>query len=285
MPILDQGTTYGNLHAYRLYTRPTAKRLFGNYSFRKKSVPKHHENVQKMLHILAIHGALTTWGMAKSHLANDIVGIRVKEKEYRRLLVGRRERGKRTLGVLDVGLVVKDGKSKLRGESDLYRLSLHGILYCLDVLELTQKEIDTMALKYSDVLPWIFGRWDYLKSYIGDKVYQIRILANGMFLDNVQITKVSKFPIYEIMTYISVKYQNNYEQIEEKDLADQISFWFYTHLLIPTKLGSSNRSIDLKKWNKIFSGDNELKKWFFDFLDETIKFYQDRFTTIKYLKT
>jgi len=285
MPILDQGTTYGNLHAYRLYTRPTAKRLFGNYSFRKKSVPKHHENVQKMLHILAIHGALTTWGMAKSHLANDIVGIRVKEKEYRRLLVGRRERGKRTLGVLDVGLVVKDGKSKLRGESDLYRLSLHGILYCLDVLELTQKEIDTMALKYSDVLPWIFGRWDYLKSYIGDKVYQIRILANGMFLDNVQITKVSKFPIYEIMTYISVKYQNNYEQIEEKDLADQISFWFYTHLLIPTKLGSLSTSVDLKKWNKIFSGDNELKKWFFDFLDETIKFYQDRFTTIKYLKT
>lgn len=285
MPTLEQRTTYGNLHAYRLYTRPTAKRLFGNYSFRKKSVPKHHENVQRMLHILAIYGALTTWGMAKSHLANDIAGIRVKEKEYRRLLVGRKERGKRTLGVLDVGLVVKDGKSNLRGESDLYRLSLHGILYCLDVLDLSQKEIDTMALKYSHVLPWVFGRWDYLKSYIGDKVYQIRILASGMFLDNVQITKISKFPIYEIMTYISVKYQNNYEQIEEKDLADQISLWFYSHLLIPTKLGSSNTSVDLKKWNKIFSGDNELKKWFFDFLDETIKFYQDRFTTVRYLKT
>lgn len=284
MPSRDQITTYGNLYAYRLYTRPTARRLFGNYSFRKKPLPKHHENVQKMLHILATNGSLTTWGMAKSHLADDISGIRIKEKQYRRLLVGRRERGKRTLGALDVGLVVKDGKSNLRGESNLYRLSLHGVLYCLDVLDLTQKEVDALASKYSHVLPWVFGKWDYLKLFVGDKVYQIKILASGMFLDNVQITKVSKFPVYEIMTYISVKYQNYYEQIEEKDLADQISFWFYTHLLIPTKLGSSNTLIDLKKWNKIFVGDNELKKWYFDFLDETIKFYQDRLTTIKYLK-
>ena len=108
----EQDAIYGNLQAYKLYTRPTAQRLFGKYSFRKKSGPKHHENVQKMLEILALNGPLTTWGMAKTHLDNSS-SIRSKEKDYRRLLVGRMARGKHTLGLMDVGLVVKDGKNHL----------------------------------------------------------------------------------------------------------------------------------------------------------------------------
>ena len=158
MPSEDQVTTYGNLHAYKMYTRPNAQRLFGIYSFRKKLGTKHHENVQRMLEILALNGTLTTWGMAKTHL-DDSSGIRTKEKEYRRLLVGRMARGKHTMGVLEAGLVIKDGKSYAKAPADQYRLSLHGILYCLDVLDLSDKQIDIMAEKYAKVLPMVFGKW------------------------------------------------------------------------------------------------------------------------------
>jgi hypothetical protein len=279
----DQASVYGNLLAYKIYTRPTAQRLFGKYSFRRKSGPKHHENVQKMLEIFALNGTLTTWGMAKSHL-NDTNSIRSKEKDYRRLLVGRMARGKRTPGLLEIGLIVKDGKSYLKGEADQYRLSLHGILYCLDVLDMTEKEIDTMALKYSNILPLIFGKWDYLKEKIGKEVYRIKSLAAGLFMDNIQIAKITNFPVYELLTYLNVKYQDNFEQINEEDLANQISCWFYTNLLVPSRLSSSGKTMEIKQWKNIIDGDAELKKWYYQFVDEAINFYNTRFQKIKKLE-
>lgn len=138
---------YGNLYSYKLYTRPTALRMFGSKSYKKSKSSKHQENIQKMLKILALNDPLTTWSMAKIQLFEDTEAVRVKEKEYRRMLVGRRDRGKKTPGLLDIGLVVNDGIRYTKGASNLYRLSLHGVLYCLDVLDMTEKEIDIMAQK------------------------------------------------------------------------------------------------------------------------------------------
>ncbi|QLH06825.1 hypothetical protein [Nitrosopumilus ureiphilus] len=285
MPFMEQGTIYGNLHAYKMYTRPTAQRLFGTYSFRKKQGIKHHENAQRALEILALNGTLTTWGMAKTHL-DDSGGIRTKEKEYRRLLVGRMARGKHTIGLLESGLVVKNGKRYVKAPADQYRLSLHGILYCLDVLDLTDKQIDTIAEKYAEVLPMVFGKWEYLKSNIGKEVYRLKNLAGGLFMDNIQIAKISNFPVYELMTYLNVKYQNNFEQIEEKDLANQISFWFYTNLLVPTRFRSSGKrsSLEIKPWTKIIHDDITIKKWYYEFVNEAIKFYNNRFNKLKKLE-
>ncbi len=286
MPSDSRGGTYGNLYAYKLYTRPTSRRLFGEYSYRKKEIAKHHENVQRMLHVLAVNGPLTTWGMAKVELSNDISKVRVKEKQYRKLLLGRDDRGRHSPGVLDIGLVVIDGKSKLKAPANIYRLSLHGILYCLDVLDLTNKEIDKMATNYSNVLPWVFGKWDYLKSVIGDDVYRIRLLAKGRLLDNTQTTKVSKFPVYEVLTYLASKYQNYFEYIEEKDLADQLSYWYYTHLLVPSQIKRRREVSEANTWQKLFKKgvDPQLKEWYQGFLDEVIQFYEDRFSIVKKLK-
>jgi len=285
MPLNEQGTIYGNLHAYKMYTRPTAQRLFGVYSFRKKQGTKHHENVQKTLEVLALNGTLTTWGMAKVQLRNS-EGIRTKEKENRRLLVGRMARGKHTIGLLESGLVVKDGKSYAKAPADQYRLSLHGILYSLDVLALSDKQIDIMAEKYSNILPMVFGKWDYLKSNIGNEVYRLKNLAAGLFMDNIQISKISNFPVYELMTYLNVKYQNNFEQIDEEDLANQISIWFYTNLLVPARFRSSSKhsSLEIKQWKKIIQGDKNLKKWYYDFVNEAISFYNQRFNKLKKLE-
>lgn len=273
---------FGNLYAYKLYTLPTAKRLFGSYSFRRKSTIKHHANVQKMMEILALNGPQTTWGMAKVIFQNDVSGIRTKEKEFRRLLKGRKDRGKQSPGVLDVGLVVSDGKRYDRGPSDVYRLSLPGILYCIEVLDLTNKEIDIMAKKYAGVLPWVFGRWEYIKSAIGSDVYRLKTLASGTFLDNIQVTRLSRFPIFELLTYLSIKYQENYEYIDEKDLAEQVSCWFYTHLLIPVR-PQDKADTGENKLKTILDGDRELKKWYYGFVREATNFYDQRFKAIKKL--
>jgi len=268
-----------------MYTRPTAHRLFGTYSFRKKQGIKHHENVQRVLEILALNGTLTTWGIAKTHL-DDSGGIRTKEKGYRRLLVGRMARGKHTIGLLESGLVVKDGKSYLKAPADQYRLSLHGILYCLDVLDLTDKQIDVIANKYANVLPMVFGKWQYLKSNIGNEVYRLKNLAGGLFMDNIQIAKIVNFPVFELMTYLNVKYQNNFEQIKEEDLANQISFWFYTNLLVPSKFRTSSKhsSVEVKQWKKVIQAERSLMKWYYDFVNEAIKFYNTRFSKLKKLE-
>lgn len=272
----------GNLYSYKLYSLPTAKQQFGSYSFRRKHTIKHHANVQRMLEVLALNGPLTTWGMAKITLSDNTSGIRTKEKEYRRLLKGRKDRGKISPGVLDVGLVVRDGKSHMRGEADIYRLSLHGILYCLDVLELTNREIDAMAKHYAATLPWVFGKWDYLKSIIGSDVYRLKTLANGIFLDNIQVTKMSKFPIFELLTYLSIKYQDFFESMDEGDLSEQISCWFYTHLLIPTHVKINIPDLT-NRWKKVTNQDKEIKKWYFGFVKEATVFYTNRFNNMKKL--
>ena len=283
MAQIKQGTL-GNIYSYKTYTRPTARRLYGEFSYRKREIPKHHENVQRMLHVLAIHGPLTTWGMAKIELSNETSKVRTREKQYRKFLVGREDRGRHSPGVLEIGLVVIEGKNKIKAPANIYRLSLHGILYCLDVLDLTNKEIDMMAKNYATVLPWIFGKWDYLKETIGNDVYRIRLLAKGFLLDNIQTSKISKMPVYEILTYLSTKYLDNYEHIDEKDLAEQISCWYFTQLFIQKGAQGQGSSKDYERWYKLITKDTELKKWYREFLDEVTNFYEDRFRVVKKLK-
>ncbi len=65
--------------------------------------------VLNLLELFALQGTRTTWQLAKIQLANNISALRTREKEYRRLLVGREDRGKHYPGLLELGLVVKDG--------------------------------------------------------------------------------------------------------------------------------------------------------------------------------
>lgn len=280
MPELqDQGTHYGNLFSYKYYLRPTAHRLYGISSNPRS---KHHQNVQKLLQNLFLNGTSTTWDMAKQKFHNDISAIRTKEKEYRRLLVGRTDRGKHSGGVIDVGLVIKDGKSYKKGSpSDQYRLSLHGILYCLDVLNLNHNDIDKMASKYSNVMPKIFGKWEFLKSVIEDDVYKLRILARGLLLDNPGLVREKNLPLYELMSYLNIKYRRYFEFISEQDLSEQISLWFFTYLLYQRKTPKNKKSSGLQKLKRIFERDSELKNWYQKFFNEAQKYYNERANVLK----
>ena len=277
MPSNDE-SAYGNLQNYKLYLRPNAHNHYGFPNVQKSQLTKHQQNVQNLLYLMSKNKSMTTWDFAKISIPDDISKLREREKIYRRLLVGRKDKGKHSDGILDLGLVVKDGKSLKTGKADKYRLSLYGILYCIDVLSLNKKEIDTIAEKYSDVLPKVFGKWDYLKSKIGDKVYGISLLANGLLADNPQIQVSSSIPFYELMSFIHIKFQRNFENISEEQLSEQISYWFYVNLLY-SPMETTNVGID--NLNPIFEDDSELKKWFLIFFKESTKYFHDRYSVLK----
>ena len=267
-------TNIGNLESYKLYTRPTAYQRYGSSYVKDESSSKHKKNVQQVLEILALNGSLTTWEMAKIKLVGDLSRTKTKEKEYRRLLVGRTDRGKSSSGILDVGLIMKDGKSYKRYPGDKYRLTLHGILYCLDVLNLTKNQIDIMASKYAHILPKVFGKWEFLKTIIGDNVYKLKILSKGLLLNNLEIALRLNPPMYELMSYLIIKYKKNFEYIKEEDLANQISLWFYTNLLYDKTTISKKKISNTKKLENIFSNDEEIKKWYFEFFNESKLYYK-----------
>ena len=271
----------GNLESYKLYTRPTAHKLYGSVYLQNTTILKHKKNVQQILEILSLNGSLTTWEMAKIKLSGDLSRTKTKEKEYRRLLVGRTDRGKSSSGILDMGLITKDGKSYKRYPGDKYRLTLHGILYCLDVLNLTEKQIDKMASKYADILPKVFGKWNYLKSVLGKEVYKIQILSKGLLLNNLDIALRFSPPLYELMSYLTIKYKKNFEYMEEDDLANQISLWFYTNLLYNvTKTSAKISHSNVKQLQKVFVGDKDLQKWYLIFFEESKLYYKKRLDNI-----
>ena len=270
---------YGNLYSYKFYLRPTAHRLYGDRFSSIKKI-KHHENVQKLLQVLFLNGTCTTWEMAKIKHPNDVSTIRTKEKEFRRLIKGRTDRGKHSSGIMELGLVVNDGQKFNKGYSDTYRLSLPGILYCLDVLNLSKKEIDQMAAKYAVFVPKLFGKWEFLKSIVDDDVYKIQILARGLLLDNPELS-LEKSPLYELMSYLNFKYRKFYEFISEQDLSEQISYWFYTCMLYHNQRKGKNDLSGVEKLHAIFKKDKEIAEWYKSFFKESELYFKDRTKTLK----
>ena len=278
---LDNDPEFGNLQNYKLYLRPNAHAHYGIPNKKKSELNRHQQNVQNLLELMSKNESMTTWDLAKISIPNDISKLREREKIYRRLLVGRKDKGKHSDGILNLGLVIKDGKSLKTGIADKYRLSLYGVLYCIDVLNTNNNEIDKIAEKYSNALPKVFGKWGYLKSKIGDKVYGIKLLANGLLADNPQIQVQKGIPFYELMSYIHIKYQRDFEHISEEKLAEQISYWFYINLLYQPIQKNNPTNTGINILNDIFEKDIELKKWFLIFFKESKKYYYQRYDILK----
>lgn len=278
---LDDSTKLGNLQNYKLYIRPNAHTHYGSSDVGFTSLNKHQQNVRTLLELMSKNPPMTTWDLAKIEIPNDVSKLREREKIYRRLLIGRQDKGKHSSGILDLGLAIKDGKSFKTGVADKYRLSLYGVLYCIDVLNLTNSEIDRIAENYSQVLPRVFGKWKFLKLKMEDKIYSIKLLASGLLADNPQIQVQSGIPFYELMSYLHIKYQKNFEQISEINLSEQISFWFYVNLLYSPLQKNNSKNLGISGLMPIFDDDHELRKWFSVFFKESKKYYHERYSILR----
>ena len=280
MPFSVRKYPYGNLQAYKMYIRPNLYQVLYGASYQKSPKNKHAENVIRLLAFLAKNRTCTTWEIAKDEITSDIQKLRTREKEYRRLIIGRNDKKRHNSGLLELGLVVQDGISHSRAPAAKYRLSLHGILVCIDVLDLTNDDIDMIATNYSKILPKVFGRWELLKSNLGEVVYKFRILSRGIISDNMIVMEESESTLFEIMSFVHTKYKAKLENIEEEELAEQISFWFYTNLLYHTTR-KKNKTTMLAK---ILDKDKKLKKWYNEFLAEVKDFHKVQYYSIKQFK-
>ena len=127
----------------------------------------------------------------------------------------------------------------------------------------------------------LFGKWSFLKENLGDKIYKIQILARGLLLDNPEIIKNQYNPMYELMSFIHVKFRRNFESIDEKDLAEQISLWFYTYLLYDAEQKKKGRPATIKHLKKLFCLDEELHNWYMAFVKEANNYYEKRIVRIQ----
>ena len=278
MPHLkDYDTQYGNLMSYKHYTRPGAYNLYGSSS---KHKTKHQQGMQEILGIMFGNGACTTWDIAKlRHRTKDVSLIRTKEKEYRRLFLGRYDTKKRSGGMLDLGLVVREKA----GPYSKYRLSLHGILYCIDVLNPSDDDFDRMAQRYADVLPRVFGRWDEVKSIAGADAYRMRVLAKGLLLDDPGAAGTpAGTPLRELMSFVHAKYAKRFESISEAELAEQVSYWFYTFLLYYGEAGPHARRARarMNRVKKMLTRDADLRPWYVEFLAQAKTYYRERLDAV-----
>ena len=262
-----------NLTSYKYYIRPMANNRFGND---KNS--KHAKNIQNILKILALEGPMTTWEMAKSEFVKEPSKIRSKEKEFRRLFVGRIDRGKFSEGILDLNLVLVDEISTKRNPGKRYRLSIYGILFCLDILDLKKREIDKIASNYSKLLPLTFGRWNFLKSIIGDNVYNISLLGKGFLFDNPNIVKINDSEFYELISFFGIKSNNISGSLNEQKIGELVSLWFFLTLLYFPKL-VEKKNIQLLK--KITRKDKEIHDRIKKFILEAESFYKLRTKVMK----
>lgn len=262
----------GNLKSYKTYTLPSARRIYGDHS-KTSSLTKHQANIQELLGLLAVNGLLSTWEMAKLSKSGDLSHMRTREKEYRRLLMGRVDEGKKASGILDLGLVVKFlPQNNIRAK---YRLSIHGLLYAVSVLDLSPKDYDSIAKSYSEILPHIFGKWDLLKSHIKKPEMTLAGIALGYSPENVYTLQNMELPINETSRYLEIKYAPFYETISEPDLADQLSYQYYTSIL-----SEKNTESSIKTLQKIFSKDEELKIWYQKFIGDVLSFYEKKFNNL-----
>ena len=266
---------YGNLMSYKIHIRPTAHRLYGG---RTTVLSKHQKDIRYILHILFHNGPLTTWQMAKIDNKN-IERVRIVEQGYRRLFMGRLDANKRSDGMFDLGLIIKKKGMKGKRNSYTYGLSLYGILYYLDVTDLPKVKINAMISKYADLLPKVFGIWRTLKSALGDDAYKmLRILSEALFFNSSRLLEDDS-PLYGLMHYTHVKYRRNFESISEKDLAEQVSYWFYTFLLYPYADSKRNRKRTEK--TKEILADAGLEDWYAGFFKQAVQYYQHMASSMK----
>jgi hypothetical protein len=262
-----------SLLSYKYFIRKSASKRYG----KEQSKSTHQKNVQNILKILALHGPMTTWDMAKVRFATDYERIRTKEKEFRRLLIGRTDRGKHSEGIIDLNLILIDSKSTNKNPGNRYRLSLFGILFCFDSLDLNNAEIDQMAKNYELILPKVFGKWDFLKKIAGENTYNIKLLGKGLLFDNPNIIDVKNSKFFELISYFNIKSNYLSQSMNEQILGDMISYWYFITMLYLPNLQTDRKTKKTEKMlSHILNNDAVIKSWFLSFILEAQSFYKER---------
>jgi hypothetical protein len=223
----------------------------------------HNKNIVVILRYMALNSESSVREIANNCLTH--VSFLTSERMIQRLFHGRTDRKKKSLGLIEDGIVQKTG--------DTFSLSFFGLLYAIKLCNFTTCNFNKIAKNYKEMLPYIFGKNEYLsKNKISLK--PLIVIADGN-PDRLERSIQASIPYQELYNYLNSQIPKM--AISEASFRNYVSLWFYTYLLWDNTFNAKM----IRKWKKIISTDNELKMWYTGFLFGAREFYSNRFKMTK----
>ena len=186
--------------------------------------------------------------------------------------VATRKAVKKALKDLESEKLIEVAATENRGTiKTIYKLTMFG-LFAGFFIEETWKHIDEVAKKQADRLPLIFGKWDYFKS---KKVLEriVESMRNHFFSHTSEIIIYHPPPF----NYLTIKpLMEDYESHMQEDLTRQVLF--------PASTPHPEHDRHVVGWARVLIGDDELKHFLKEELNDREKKCHDALTRVKLWK-
>lgn len=211
---------------------------------------QYKENKIKIIKYLAIKGSSSTWDIGKIfQKATKDSG----ENYARRIILGRKSRGKEISGLIDLGII---DKIKLDDGGVNYHLSVYGLLFAIKLFDFSTKEWKSLAKNNSDTFPVIFDKIDYLQKNKID-LNILKIIAEGNFS---KITRsITENLFYSEMLNILLKDFPIRFLVSKEMFSAFVSYWFYTYLYYDMVI---QKKQPRQKWIDLIKNEWKLYEWY-----------------------
>jgi len=278
-------------------------RRYGGPEKKNPSSAKGEKILRYILEYLHTHKNSTCEELARFHYEREILD-RAKLKsitdDVRKFIKG---------PLISLKIVEKSEPRKMGNKNvEQFSLTPFGVLYVIHLFTITQQEkipdsycFDNYGLKtirnisreYKDLLPLIFGRFDFFEKTIGKNFeYTLGLINIG---DNFggPVLPLNTDLLNESIEFLYLD-KNRKKKTSQENITDSISFLVYNNMLNNIELyerkilmqGKQHKKINLKKifkkaqkhaktkWKKIIQSDPAIMKWYCDFVNSSIKHYR-----------
>lgn len=224
-----------------------------------------------IIRVLAEKGNCTIDDIARNYsFPNKKKNLKDLKNAIRRTING--SKADKARGLIEKGLVQKSKSLKNKRPSK-YRLTLFGVFYAIHIfsdyylkkhldvkfdkedesLEVFKNDpayrpektiLDTIAKNYPDLLPLIFGKWDFLTEELGSRVNALVDFAHDPFFSFNFGDKI----IYNARPLTMKKWKS-----KQGIYADEITLWFYSYFL---------ERLLPKEFMRFISKDEQIYSWY-----------------------
>ena len=255
---------------------------YGGPDFTSRRIPKGRTRLNQILAHLAKQKFSTCEEIAKEEFDRNNIG-KVKLKSITddiRKFVNDKLIPKRL--VLQKGVIQKRNK-KIK----TYCLSPFGILY---FIHLGSADIEHIARKYKEELPFVFGKFDVFKNILGKN-----------FIKKIGIKHLSDFGLLRSKRFLDIDYiLNDFIQfssgawvqgiagmaMSHNTWYNQLSYAIYNNILmelIIENIVTKDQNKMQNQWLQIIDSDLKIEKWFKEFSSDALKANQAKVKQLKIL--
>ena len=223
----------------------------------------HKKYIVLILQYLALNGESTTKNIASNCITH--VSFMTSDRMVRRILSGRKDRGKISPGLIQDGIIIENDA--------MVSLSFFGIMYAIKLCNFNGKNLFKIAKNYEEILPYVFAK-NAILSKNKISLIPLKIIADGK-PERLNLSMQVSIPYQELYNYLNTFIPEM--AISDGSFRNYVSLWFYTYLLWDYTIKKKRK----RSWDKIISVDNEIKMWYSSFLLDAQKFYSNRFEITK----